>query len=1256
MKLLIKFSIFLFFAHFNLYAQDTTLVFFHDININSGYHSNLNQNSHIKAWSYNLRFENVPSMRLYFSDYNLGSGSFIKVISDLDGYSQVINSEVLKIWKNTSAYFNGNSLRLELYVAPNETDIFFNVNKVEVDNLLLKKAQGVCYGIDDRVFEGISNTIGRIEPGGGTGFLIKYGKIMTAGHVLEYVDLLPHVIEFFVPLSNPDGSKQHPAPEHQFKIIEESVIKQKDGIGNDWAVFIAYNPEGKNPFEKYNVTGLSPYFNAVNSNSTLKINGYGVDGPLPYFGEYGERNETNEVLQSDTGYFAGYLLNSNYYAIRHKVTTTSGSSGSPIVSENGVVGIHTHGGCANPDYLTNFGTAFYGNNELQQILLKGYVICEQVFSNDSFATGSKIYVWENNSFKKFTFNNKPIYILKQLGQRVSIKAEDDIFQSEKFWLWKNNLGNYLNKFIIIGNSIIDSNNFIIKFTSKLNKMYDKIYIKTSLLDVNSDIGHIYFKDPWLIDYPDPQYGNTLRNLGMDAPFKRETSPFNPTLDSKYRGVFLNQSGPGSNWQPPYYSVKADNVQDIYLQQTGRTHKFYFQGWSATPYGSATFQNANALQTPVVFKSANATVQANYKGSLLSNSVNAFANNSQRKIVRTENGHMHLFYISMNGLWYEKSVNNGGSWYTPKLIERMQDTHIKSFSVDYVNNKIYIIAQIAIETSSIIMLYQVDENGNVVYFPDNINSTISLNDESIDATPVVAANYENILFIWKDTGGLKLKRFRWDGSSWVKSNIVNIPNTTDESINPAISLVKSWNCSKVYSHLVWEERKSLRSSKLYYTRIMFVRDYVDDISFENFEEVSRGSGYEVATKPVVVELGENNALIGFVGMRRFEAENLTPTEIRAVLTTIPFGGIFYSFGDDVLSVSLNRSNTRWVFAWSRGNDLPIQFVDSRDINRIQQLSNLKGVDVQVTNGIVADDIFAFTINTTTLPYPLNYRAIFGDQIPIDLVITEDSREGLVEKEGGVVYYSIGDIKVGDEKVEFTEIPDTVGMITLENANRYLISKPFMVNDNSGFVYTIKYGVSDSSALKEAMTNTDYIKFRVELIDANTKELLGVFDEVTYTSENLSKYENLNYYVNTNGLGERLVQLRLVIMNNVDPYYALSDKFSDKEYNLQKKKAYKEVGYRGILSPKEYNYSLSQNYPNPFNPTTKIRFSIKEEVPVVIKLYDMLGREVAILMNEVKAAGEYSYELDGGKLGLSSGVYLYQMKAGEYNSVKKLIYLK
>ncbi|MEJ5306591.1 MAG: S8 family serine peptidase [Ignavibacteria bacterium] len=89
---------------------------------------------------------------------------------------------------------------------------------------------------------------------------------------------------------------------------------------------------------------------------------------------------------------------------------------------------------------------------------------------------------------------------------------------------------------------------------------------------------------------------------------------------------------------------------------------------------------------------------------------------------------------------------------------------------------------------------------------------------------------------------------------------------------------------------------------------------------------------------------------------------------------------------------------------------------------------------------------------------------------------------------------------------------------------------------------------------------------------------------------------------------------------------------------------------------YDYELYQNFPNPFNPETRIKYSVKERSFVQIKLFDMMGREVATLVNEFKDTGLYEVKLDAGNLGLSSGIYFYQMKAGEFTAIKKMIYLK
>ena len=85
-----------------------------------------------------------------------------------------------------------------------------------------------------------------------------------------------------------------------------------------------------------------------------------------------------------------------------------------------------------------------------------------------------------------------------------------------------------------------------------------------------------------------------------------------------------------------------------------------------------------------------------------------------------------------------------------------------------------------------------------------------------------------------------------------------------------------------------------------------------------------------------------------------------------------------------------------------------------------------------------------------------------------------------------------------------------------------------------------------------------------------------------------------------------------------------------------------------------YTLCQNYPNPFNPVTTISYSIPQAQHVSIKVFDMLGREVATLVNEEKSAGTYHVQFNGGNL--SSGTYLYRLIAGIYNESKKFILLK
>jgi len=98
----------------------------------------------------------------------------------------------------------------------------------------------------------------------------------------------------------------------------------------------------------------------------------------------------------------------------------------------------------------------------------------------------------------------------------------------------------------------------------------------------------------------------------------------------------------------------------------------------------------------------------------------------------------------------------------------------------------------------------------------------------------------------------------------------------------------------------------------------------------------------------------------------------------------------------------------------------------------------------------------------------------------------------------------------------------------------------------------------------------------------------------------------------------------------------------------------VENESVISEIPVSFQLKQNFPNPFNPTTVIQYEIPKMTYVKISVYDILGSEVQVLVNEEKAPGQYNVVFDAKNL--SSGIYFYSIKTNEFNQMKKLILLK
>jgi photosystem II stability/assembly factor-like uncharacterized protein len=98
----------------------------------------------------------------------------------------------------------------------------------------------------------------------------------------------------------------------------------------------------------------------------------------------------------------------------------------------------------------------------------------------------------------------------------------------------------------------------------------------------------------------------------------------------------------------------------------------------------------------------------------------------------------------------------------------------------------------------------------------------------------------------------------------------------------------------------------------------------------------------------------------------------------------------------------------------------------------------------------------------------------------------------------------------------------------------------------------------------------------------------------------------------------------------------------------------VGVTNVSTEIPSSYTLKQNFPNPFNPTTNIYFALPQSGFVTLKVYDMTGKEIATLVNEVRTAGSYIVDFDASRL--SSGAYFYKLQSGNFTDTKKMMLIK
>ncbi len=519
----------------------------------------------------------------------------------------------------------------------------------------------------------------------------------------------------------------------------------------------------------------------------------------------------------------------------------------------------------------------------------------------------------------------------------------------------------------------------------------------------------------------------------------------------------------------------------------------------------------------------------------------------------------------------------------------------------------------------------------------------------------------VLYKKDNTHGIYYKYYSLGTNGWTwQSGILS--GTSSTSSNVSIAAEK--NSSDHSLHICWEDQPS---------QIKYIHFYNDpNKRVSDLTILSYQCPLINHHRPSISITGKNSLIVSWSADNGSGIGKLTGTQLpsKRVVVRPRVGGSWGNFfisGSEVLNTFNNSSSSssadESVIAWNENNNTTTKFVKRiNDSYCNSSLLSPNGIMPVISSGGSLADMKALVFNTESLPYVINKSdADFsiacggggGEIGKLSSITGENSvlygRSGLIMVKGINFVFNTGDILSGDSVVNFVTTTDTNQFQTAEELNEAMRTVDFELNSSSSLRFSNLYYVLNPE-LADSLSEDEAVSFRLELVNSATEEIMGVFDEITYNKNNLEKYENISYEINCSDILQGSYYLRLV-----------SEVSGEAEFNLGliqndvseiAKKNYVNASYYGDKVPS--TYEISQNYPNPFNPATKINYQLPQTGLVTLKIYDILGKEVATLVNEQKNQGRYSVNFDASRL--ASGVYIYQLRVKDYVGSKKMLLIK
>ncbi|PIP76447.1 MAG: hypothetical protein COW85_14160 [Ignavibacteria bacterium CG22_combo_CG10-13_8_21_14_all_37_15] len=528
------------------------------------------------------------------------------------------------------------------------------------------------------------------------------------------------------------------------------------------------------------------------------------------------------------------------------------------------------------------------------------------------------------------------------------------------------------------------------------------------------------------------------------------------------------------------------------------------------------------------------------------------------------------------------------------------------------------------------------------------------------TPVVALGANNeVMIVWKrttlsgsKTEGLyyKFGHISYDYHTWYSAG--NLGDMVDpmggevngSNLSPAIDVTKSvtYPARNVF-HIAWQQ-PSGNYSHIDYSKV--------DVGTNNalssttgVEDVSSGSGYSYNYSPSISLSTSNVVNVVWAAMPYYGSST---RKVISRTRTTSWSSYFGQYGNSVNYPSVACYGSSSIIAWSEGNSSPYsdKFLKWGSVHT----APTTGRDLQIYNTSALQDMRIVSFSNASLPYSFAQSTDLYNLNKENPLAMRSGVQVVAAQEKTEFYFRIGDISFNGQNVAFKGINLNTTNLSQNDLDYLMTSDVVNLSSADNLSYAIEYGATDTVKAASLLQKDKSISFKVELIDASNNAVLYTLNNVKFTGSSSLSLSSESYNIDLTGLTGKEVYFKVKIANTLNPVYYASEIKSDANV-LGKSKAV-SLDLSKTLVVKDYD--LFQNYPNPFNPATTITYQLPKSGSVTLKIYDMLGKEVMTLVNEQKEMGRYTVQFDASSL--ASGMYVYQLRANDYTSTKKMLLLK